>query len=169
MTMEDQIGAAQRGDPVALSVVLEALAGRLRYVCGSIALDRGDDALQETLIVVMHNLSTLRDPNALWSWARTIAVREALRVVRAQRDVPVADVEGIAEHANRTLDPDIDTCLDVHAALRELPPHQRAVLVLRHLEGLSEDEVAHLLHVSPGTVKSRSFRARKRFAARWQS
>jgi hypothetical protein len=66
--MEDQVLAAQRGDPVAMSLLLEDLAGRLGRVCGAIALDRGDDALQETLIIVMRNLPTLREPRALYGF-----------------------------------------------------------------------------------------------------
>ncbi|HEX8802844.1 MAG TPA: sigma-70 region 4 domain-containing protein, partial [Acidimicrobiales bacterium] len=47
------------------------------------------------------------------------------------------------------------------------PPEQRAVLVLRHVDGLREDEMAAALGVAPGTVKSRLHRARAAFRARW--
>jgi RNA polymerase sigma factor (sigma-70 family) len=47
---------------------------------------------------------------------------------------------------------------DVGRALRTLSPEQRAVIVLRYFEGLSEDEIATALGISPGTVKSRASR-----------
>jgi DNA-directed RNA polymerase specialized sigma24 family protein len=56
--------------------------------------------------------------------------------------------------------PDLAAVLDVRAALAELPPLHRAVLVLRDLDGLAEAEVAQLLAVPEGTVKSRLHRAR---------
>jgi RNA polymerase sigma-70 factor (sigma-E family) len=54
--------------------------------------------------------------------------------------------------------PDRDERLAVVAALRALPLGQRQVLVLRYYEGLPEAEIAEVLGISPGTVKSRAAR-----------
>jgi RNA polymerase sigma factor (sigma-70 family) len=54
---------------------------------------------------------------------------------------------------------DMDGRLAVLAALRRLAPGQRQVLVLRYYEGLTEQEIAAVLGVSAGTVKSRASRA----------
>ena len=154
---------AQGGDPDALRAIVDDLSAYLARICASIALDARDDALQESLISIVTNLATLRDPAALRAWARTIAVRESLRVVRAtRRDVPVApeEFDGVGI-------PDGATSVDVEQILASLPPHHRAVLVLRELEGLSEAEVAVALDVSVGTVKSRTSRAKEAFIRRW--
>jgi RNA polymerase sigma-70 factor (ECF subfamily) len=93
-------------------------------------------------------------------------VREAIRVVRRQRVVvPVdpADLEVDVEV------PDGATAVEVRAILEALTPEQRTVLVLRHLEGLTEEEMARALGVAPGTVKSRLHRARAAFRGRWAS
>jgi RNA polymerase sigma-70 factor (ECF subfamily) len=55
----------------------------------------------------------------------------------------------------------------VRNVLADLAPEHRAVLVLRDLDGLSEAEVAELLDVPEGTVKSRLHRARAAFTRRW--
>jgi RNA polymerase sigma-70 factor (ECF subfamily) len=135
--------------------LVRALAPYVGRVCGAIALDRGDDAVQETFIAVLRSLRSLREPAALHGWVRRIAVREAVR--QAQRDPRVtalADAEPAAPL------PDLDAALDVRDALASLRPDQRAVLVLRDLDGLSEADVAAILDVPEGTVKSRLHRAR---------
>jgi RNA polymerase sigma-70 factor (ECF subfamily) len=57
--------------------------------------------------------------------------------------------------------------VEIRDQLERLAPEQRAVLVLRDVEGLSEQEAAALLEVAPGTVKSRLHRARARFRREW--
>jgi RNA polymerase sigma-70 factor (sigma-E family) len=69
------------------------------------------------------------------------------------------------EQRERTFDvEDHGLGLDVWAAVRELPYRQRACVVLRYLEGMSEPEIAQTLNVPLGTVKSQLSRARARLA-----
>jgi RNA polymerase sigma-70 factor (ECF subfamily) len=136
--------------------LVRALAPYVRRVCGAVALDRGDDAVQETFVAVLRNLRSLREPDALHGWVRRIAVREAVRAASSGREV--ASPEDMAEQAAPL--PDLAAVVDVRAALATLSPQHRAVLVLRDLDGLSEAEVAILLDVPEGTVKSRLHRAR---------
>jgi RNA polymerase sigma factor (sigma-70 family) len=160
--MEAQVRAAQRGDPVAMDILLTDLAPWVGRICAAIALEQGEDALQETMIVVLRNLPALRDPAAWRAWVRRIAVRESLRMVRDNRELTMRDLpEAMASS-------DLDTALDVRDTLRKLPAQQRAVLVLRNLEDLSEQETAEVLGVPEGTVKSRLHRARQGFRDRWE-
>lgn len=156
---------AQRGDSRALDLVVRQLMPYVGRICGAVALDDRDDALQEAMIAIVKSLASLREPQALLGWARRIAVREAVRTARGGQAVPVdpatlALVPHIAEEA---------TAVEIQAVLASLPPEQRAVLVLRHLDGLREDEMADVLGVASGTVKSRLHRAREAFRERWAS
>lgn len=160
--VRELVRAAQRGDPMAMDALVRALRPYVGRICGAIALDRGDDAVQETFVAVLRNLKSLREPDALHGWVRRIAVREAVRQARADRP---HDDEPDRRPAPA---PDLDTALDVRATLAGLAPHQRAVLVLRDVDGLSEADVAALLAVPEGTVKSRLSRARSAFARSWQ-
>jgi len=166
----DLIRRAQRGDTRALTALLDELVPYVGRICASIAVDDAEDAAQEALVVILRNLGSLREPVALWSWSRRIAVHEALRVARRRsRAGVVTDPERLVR-AQAALDahgPDGTTPVDVREVLRGLTPDQRVLLVLRHMGDLGDDEMASLLDVPPGTVKSRVFRARAAFRARW--
>jgi RNA polymerase sigma-70 factor (ECF subfamily) len=154
---------AQQGDVAAMAALIEELDPWVARICASIAFDRGDDARQETLVIVLKSLRSLRDPAALRGWVRRVATREAIRAATSSREVATGSMP-----EQSAPDPDPDLAVDVRDTLAQLPPAQRAVLVLRHLEGLSEAEVADVLGIEPGTVKSRASRARLAFARRWR-
>jgi RNA polymerase sigma factor (sigma-70 family) len=162
---EELVRSAQRGDALALSALVDRLAPFVGRICGPIALEHGEDAAQEALIAVLRDLPALREPRALYGWARRIAAREAVRHARAARRSAALEAGG------RELPAPGDPALarDVRRVLAALGPEQRAILVLRDLEGLSEREAAALLAVEQGTVKSRLSRARSAFKRRWTS
>jgi RNA polymerase sigma-70 factor (ECF subfamily) len=157
---------AQRGDVLAMSRLMDGLAPWIARICGGIALESADDAAQEALVQVFRDLKTLREPAALRGWARRIAAREAVRHAQRARAAG-ARITGADESALRDAGRDPAVAPDVRAVLARLAPEQRAILVLRDLEGLSEEEAAAQLGVAKGTVKSRLFRAREAFAKRW--
>jgi RNA polymerase sigma factor (sigma-70 family) len=162
---EELVRRAQRGDALALSGLLDRLAPWVGRICGPIALEHGEDAAQEALIAVLRDLPALREPRALWGWARRIAVREAVRHGRAgRRERPSAEPAAALPAPG-----DLALARDVRRVLEALSPEQRAILMLRDLEGLSEQEAAALLAVEQGTVKSRLSRARSAFRRRWSS
>jgi RNA polymerase sigma-70 factor (ECF subfamily) len=162
---EELVRSAQRGDALALSALVDRLAPFVGRICGPIALEHGEDAAQEALIAVLRDLPALREPRALYGWARRIAAREAVRHARvARRSPPLA---GTRQELPAPGDPAL--ARDVRAVLEVLAPEQRAILMLRDLEGLSEQEAAALLEVELGTVKSRLSRARSAFKRRWSS
>src|SRR5262245_38734614 len=162
----DLVRAAQRGRVIAMSRLVDLLAPWIARICGGIALDDADDAAQEALVQVFRDLRHLREPAALRGWARRIAVREAIRHARRAREECArtdheVEVEPCAPPRDFALAPDVRT------VLARLAPEQRVILVLRDLEGLSEEDAAAQLGIARGTVKSRLFRAREAFAKRW--
>ncbi|MBK7949761.1 MAG: RNA polymerase sigma factor [Deltaproteobacteria bacterium] len=168
---QEQVREAQRGDILAMSRLLDELSPFVARLCGGIALEHGDDAAQEALVQILRDLPTLREPGALRGWARRIAVREAIRHAQRGRRHGGVDAQAIDESDSRAVIPvhaaDPAVALDVRSVLERLSPEQRAILVLRDLEGLSEDEAAAQLGVATGTVKSRLARAREAFRKRW--
>ncbi len=161
------VRAAQRGDALALASLVDRLAPFVGRICGPIALEHGEDAAQEALIALLRDLPSLREPRALHGWARRIAAREAVRHARAARREAARGTDAVAAALPAPGDPALAS--DVRRVLGALGAEQRAILVLRDLEGLSEQEAATLLEVELGTVKSRLSRARAAFRRRWSS
>src|SRR5260370_14232777 len=89
------VRAAQRGDRIAVADVMDALAPYVGRVCGPIALQDGPDAAQEALIAILKNLGRLREPRAIYGWARAIAVRDAVRVARKTARTVPAEFAGV--------------------------------------------------------------------------
>lgn len=117
------------------------------------------DALQETLTAAWQSLPRLSTPAKFWPWVCGIAVNKAADVARRR---PTAEIGVTANVA-----PEHDELLDLRSALDSLPEQFRQVLLLRHVVGLSEDEVAVALGIRVGTVKSRSSRARRALRKAW--
>ncbi|MDQ2729359.1 MAG: RNA polymerase sigma factor [Actinomycetota bacterium] len=155
------VAAAQNGDAIAMNDLLDLLQPRVSRLCGSIALADGPDAAQEALIAIFRAIGQLRQPEALFGWARAIAVREAIRVARRTDRVVAAPLYEVPASGDPQLAVDLDDVLG------RLSPEHRAVLVLRDIEGLDQRQAAALLDVEEGTVRSRLFRARERFRQQW--
>jgi RNA polymerase sigma-70 factor (sigma-E family) len=113
-------------------------------------LHRAEDLVQEALIKVALRWPRLRSQNPS-AYARTVIVRDNVSWWRRRKDVPTPTLDDLAEVSS---DPDV--ALVVQRALDRLTPKQRAVLVLRHFDDLSEAETAAALGVSVGTVKSQN-------------
>jgi RNA polymerase sigma factor (sigma-70 family) len=158
---EALVRAAQRGDPIAMADLIDMLAPYVGRVCGPIALQDGPDAAQEALIAIFKNLRGLREPAAIYGWARAIAVREAVRVARAAARATPAELTEVPARGDPQL------AADVRDVLARLTPEHRAVLVLRDLEGLDERAAGRLLDVPPATMRTRLFRARRTFRKAW--
>jgi len=161
-TAAELVRSAQRGDTRALAELLDVLAPYVGRLCGPIALDEGADAAQEALIVICRSLGRLSDPAALYGWVRTITIREAVRVASRAARVQAAEAADVPQPGDPQL------AVHIRDVLDGLSPHDRAVLVLRDLEGLDEATVSELLAVPAGTVKSRLHRARHNFQKAWQ-
>jgi RNA polymerase sigma-70 factor (sigma-E family) len=129
--------------------------------------EEAEDLVQETLAKVyvrMHRRLGPRLDNPA-AYAQVVLARTFVssRRRRSSSELPYADPpQSVAgDHAELT-----DLRISLQEALGQLPPVDRAVLVLRYFEDLSVNEVAHLLDLSPGAVKNRSMRALARMRER---
>ncbi|MFI0235901.1 RNA polymerase sigma factor [Streptomyces sp. NPDC016845] len=157
------VEGAQRGDLLAMDELLGVLEPYVGRICGPVALQDGPDAAQEALIAVFCSIRQLKSPAALFGWVRVIAAREAVKFAKRRQGRPAVPVEW----EDRALPEDELLASDIADAMGRLAPEHRIVLTLRHVEGLSEQEVAEVLGIPVGTVRSRLFRARQSFRTAW--
>jgi RNA polymerase sigma-70 factor (ECF subfamily) len=125
--------------------------------------DAADDVSQNVWLRVLRGIHRLRDGSRLRAWLFGIARRTLMDRLREQYAAPnVTDVDAIELPAAVDAPDDVEADLaTVERELARLPVVEREVLTLFYLRELSLGEVADVLGVPAGTVKSRLFRARK--------
>ncbi len=122
-------------------------------------LGHAEDLAQSALVRTYLAWNRLREPASAEAYARRILLRLALRARRRKWNGEIA-TEHLPEPVTGSTawTGENELALDVRRALAALPVGQRAVVVLRYLDDLSETETARPLGISPGTVKSRAAR-----------
>jgi len=136
----------------------------LRTVCDP---EEAADALQDAMVSAFRRAGDFRGESAVTTWLHRIVVNASLDRLRrraARPAVSTGDEQVLEALGTQDGDParSTDTRLDVNAALRMLPPPQRAALVVVDMLGFGVADAAVILGTSPGTVKSRCARARAR-------
>lgn len=153
----------------------EALFERYRHRVYSIAFritGSSSDALdvtQEAFSLVFRKVQGFRFDSLFSTWLFRLVVNCSIdhrrkEHGRTQRPIRNAALADVAEPVDPSDGPESvaesrELCDHVQGAIHSLSPKLRAILVLRHLEGMSYDELAATLEVSMGTVKSRLARA----------
>lgn len=168
------IAATLAGDSAAFGRLVglyqDRLYNSLVRIVGS-AEDAGD-IVQDAFVRAYVKLETFRGSSAFYTWLYRIAFNLAMS--HARRDAPrtrkTMSLDGMkTDWGNEPVDgqPTPNANLErgeradmVHAALAKLTTEYRTILVLREIDGCRYDEIAEILEMPVGTVRSRLFRAR---------
>jgi RNA polymerase sigma-70 factor (ECF subfamily) len=126
----------------------DAIRRSLALVIGDV--DRAEDLAQEAFARALGRWSAVSAMERPVAWVYVVALNKARRDLRRDRYRPVHQVPPVVEDIAGT----VATSVALAAALATLAPRQRAVVVLRHLAGLSIGETAQALQCAEGTVKS---------------
>jgi len=131
--------------------------------------ENAEDITQDAFIKAFQNLHQLQDETKFGAWLAVIASNLARNYLKREKKILLTDElpeirsapasNDTEEAAMRSLEVD-----RVRAAVRALPPDQYQVIVLQYYYDLKVDEIAAMLNIRAGTVKSRLFRARQKLA-----
>jgi len=158
--------SAAAGDRRALEVLLERHLERVYAVCRRILGHPEDalDATQEALISVARSIGRFDGRSAFTTWLYRVATNAALDEARRRSRRPVPS-ESAGESPARGPGPDaVAGRLDLDAALSRLPEEFRAAVVLRDVCDLDYAQIAEVLNIPGGTVRSRIARGRAALA-----
>jgi RNA polymerase sigma-70 factor (ECF subfamily) len=148
---------AQAGDRSALAELLKALQSNLfGYIRHLVGPDGAEDVLQDVFIEIYRHLRALNEPLYFRAWAYRISTRGSFRFLRKRKlwqerheeDVEMDELAG-EPFDTRRISADLTCMMDA------VTPASRAVLLLHYQEDLSIQEIAAILQLSTGTVKSR--------------
>jgi RNA polymerase sigma-70 factor (ECF subfamily) len=166
----DILQKCKEGDHVAFECLYQLYvrrAFRTAYLVLHSRLD-AEDAIQETFVQVWRRIDTLRNFDAFRSWFYRILLNTTYRLQKKTRRVSCVPLD-LDEHDK----PDLHTPLPeedmeakeefekLQAAITSLPEAHRITLVLRYYTGLMEVEIAQVVGIPVGTVKSRLYHARR--------
>jgi RNA polymerase sigma-70 factor (ECF subfamily) len=168
--------AARAGFPEAYGELVRRHQDRIYTVISSLVADREDalDLTQETFVKAYLGLSRFRQEAGFYTWLYRIAVHLCIdhNRTRKRRQEPLPLEQYLREHpgaepeaTSPASDPERATInrhlrAAIHTALRQLSEPFRTAVILRDIEGLSQEEVASIMRCALGTAKTRIHRGR---------
>lgn len=159
------IVSARLGDRRALEQLVQAWDSKLRAHAWRLLGDGEEarEATQDSWAEIVRGLARLQDAAAFPAWAYRIVSRRCAKIIgdKQQRRRLAVDYEPEPPEAGTQA----GEAERLRAAIRSLPPEQRAAVALYHFEELSVAEVAVALGVPAGTVKTRLMHARRKLRA----
>jgi RNA polymerase sigma-70 factor (ECF subfamily) len=164
--VEDLARRASVGDLVALDALLAAVGPDVLRLCARFLPNREDaeEACQDTLLAVARGIGRFEGRSSFRTWLHRLAANRAQSTYRGLRSRFVAEAAGVPlpdRPDPRRTSVVAGTRLDLLDALGQLPPGLAEPVALRDVVGLSYHEIAVLLEIPEGTVKSRIHEARR--------
>ncbi len=156
----------RKGDKNAFEQLVREKQNRIYAVCLNMLKNTHDaqDAAQDTFIKAYKNIALFRGDAGLDTWLTKIAVNTCLDILKQRRpNVSIDDdFEAAAEETTESAAEKNVRVAAVRKALNQLPPEVRQILILRDIDGFSYEDIAGIMGLNLGTVRSRIARAREK-------
>lgn len=156
------VRAAKHGAPEAFATLVENYKGFVYRTAFGVVHNRSDaeDIVQDVFIKVYQSLRKLRQEETFPSWLARITVRSALDLLQRHKSRPTVpletDVQSLAETMGHA-----QLRMELDEAMAKLSDEHRVILTLREIHGFRYEELADILQIPVGTVRSRLHIARR--------
>ena len=157
--------AVQRGDMVAFNELVDRYKDRLMNVIGRMLMshDDAEDVVQETFVRVYQHRQSFNFQHCFSTWIYTIGLNLARNELRKRKKFKFYDITDMKGNESEfAVEMKLPSRLPqaLERAIKELPEKYRVAFILRDVREQPYDEVAKILSIPLGTVKSRVNRAR---------
>ncbi len=168
----DILRRAQNGEREAVALLFNRSRERIVALCFQILRDRdgAEDAAQEVLLRAFDKMPLFRGESEFSTWLYRLALNHCLEQSRKATRRAGLDATALdAPHSTPDIAAQVETRMALERALDQLDETPRLMLVLREWHELSYEEIAAILRVPVGTVKSRLSHARRDFRRCWEA
>lgn len=158
------VARCRLGDESALTLLIARHRSRMIRTATNLLRDRheAEDVAQEAFLKAFREIGKLRDDRAFSGYLYRICVRLCMDRLRLKK-AELTEFDSAQPHEGGV----VENRVVIEKLLSQLPAELRATLVLREIEQLSYEEVAEVMRVPVGTVRSRLHTARERFRKLW--
>ena len=167
------IERASGGDPSAFNRLMAQHENRMYAVALRMCANREDaqDCLQEAMLRVYRAIGSFKGQSTFSTWVYRITMNTCLDELRRKKNRQNTSLDNLVDMGWSPTDggagPEKQALMHemrekMHGAIRELPDDMRAAVVLRDIQGFSYDEIAQMLEINVGTIKSRISRGREK-------
>ena len=169
----DMIERASGGDAAAFNRLMEQHERRMYAVALRMCGNREDaqDCLQEAMLRVYRAIGGFKGQSSFSTWVYRITMNTCLDELRRKKNRQSASLDNLLEMGWSPTDDSnapekqamrSELRRNLNRAIQELPEEMRAAVVLRDIQGFSYDEIARMLEINVGTIKSRISRGREK-------
>lgn len=165
------VAKAQNGDKKAMEHIVDETSGYVYYYCLTLLCseDEANDAVQEIYLTVLKKLGTLENPKAFLGWLKAVTSNHCKNRLARNKNYSSLDDEVLFENAEE-MDVQLIPQKQIEAqelrnavvtAVKNLPVFQRECVMMYYYNEMSVSQIAEILEIKEGTVKSRLHNARK--------
>jgi len=172
MEEKELVRLSREGSEEAFAELVKKYRIKVFNLAFSLTRDRdvADDLAQEAFIKAYYALPRFQSRSGFGTWLYRIAINHARDYLRKKSRMIQISIEKIKESSilqeDKTMKEEKESAEAqrkqfVHQSIRSLPEKHQVILSLRDIQGFSYEEISRILNISPGTVDSRIYRARK--------